>query len=325
MSDQNVLLEARGLVKHYPVSQGWFKPKALARALDGISFTLAAGKTLAVVGESGCGKSTLARQIVMIEKPSAGELWMAGANVAHADKAALKQMRPLVQMVFQNPYASLNPRKKVSAMLEEPLVINTTLSRSQRAEKALSMMAKVGLRPEHYGRYPHMFSGGQRQRIAIARALMLDPKVIVADEPVSALDVSIQAQVLNLMMDLQQNSGVAYLFISHNLSVVEHIADDVLVMYLGKAVEHGTKQQVFSKPLHPYTKALLASTPRIDPAQRQQKIMLPGELPSPLAPPPGCAFNNRCPYAVERCRHEVPVLQEFEGRMVACHRVREIG
>jgi dipeptide transport system ATP-binding protein len=325
MSAPNVLLEARNLVKHYPVSQGWFKPKALARALDGVSFTLSAGKTLAVVGESGCGKSTLARQIVMIEKPSAGELWMAGANVAQADKAALKRMRPLVQMVFQNPYASLNPRKKVGAMLEEPLVINTELSKSQRAEKALSIMAKVGLRPEHYGRYPHMFSGGQRQRIAIARALMLDPQVIVADEPVSALDVSIQAQVLNLMMDLQQNSGVAYLFISHNLSVVEHIADDVLVMYLGKAVEHGTKQQVFSKPLHPYTKALLASTPRIDPTQRQQKMMLPGELPSPLAPPPGCAFNNRCPYAVERCRHEVPVLQAFEGRMVACHRVHEIG
>lgn len=321
----NVLLEARNLSKHYNVSQGWLKPKATAKALDGVSFSLSQGQTLAVVGESGCGKSTLARQITMIEPPSGGELWMDGANIADADRAALKRVRPMVQMVFQNPYASLNPRKKVGAMLEEPLIINTSLSKSQRAEKARAMMAKVGLRPEHYNRFPHMFSGGQRQRVAIARALMLDPKVIVADEPVSALDVSIQAQVLNLLMDLQDASGVAYLFISHNLAVVEHIADDVLVMYLGKAVEHGSKQDIFSRPLHPYTKALLASTPRIDPAQRQQKMMLPGELPSPLAPPPGCSFNNRCPHAVERCRQQVPVLEEFDGRLVACHRVAEIN
>jgi dipeptide transport system ATP-binding protein len=324
MSDTSVLLEAKDLAKHYPVSQGWLKPKALARALDGVSFTLAAGKTLAVVGESGCGKSTLARQITMIEPPTSGELWIGGANIAHADKATRKQVRPLVQMVFQNPYASLNPRKKVGAMLDEPLAINTSLSKTERAEKAQAMMAKVGLRPEHDARYPHMFSGGQRQRIAIARALILDPKVIVADEPVSALDVSIQAQVLNLLMDLQQSSGVAYLFISHNLSVVEHIADEVLVMYLGKVVEHGTKQQVFTQPLHPYTRALFASTPRIDPSQRQQRIMLPGELPSPLAPPPGCVFNTRCPYAVERCRQEVPALRDFGGRVAACHRVEEI-
>ncbi|MEO6920074.1 MAG: peptide ABC transporter ATP-binding protein [Collimonas sp.] len=320
-----VLLEAKNLVKHYSVSQGLFKPKATARALDGVSFALQPGKTLAVVGESGCGKSTLARQITMIEPPTGGELWMDGANIADADHATLKRVRPLVQMVFQNPYASLNPRKKVGQMLEEPLIINTGLNNSERADKARAMMAKVGLRPEHYGRYPHMFSGGQRQRVAIARALMLDPKVIVADEPVSALDVSIQAQVLNLLMDLQQASSVAYLFISHNLSVVEHIADDVLVMYLGKTVEHGSKQQVFSRPLHPYTKALLASTPRIDPAQRQQKMMLPGELPSPLAPPPGCSFNNRCPHAVERCRQEVPLLRMFDDRLAACHRLEEIG
>jgi dipeptide transport system ATP-binding protein len=325
MSTTPILLEAKNLAKHYPVSQGFMKPKAMARALDGVSFSLSAGKTLAVVGESGCGKSTLARQVTMIEMPSSGELWLAGTNITEAGKATLKSVRSHVQMVFQNPYASLNPRKKVGAMLEEPLVINTDLSTSGREQKAQAMMAKVGLRPEHYSRYPHMFSGGQRQRIAIARALMLDPKVIVADEPVSALDVSIQAQVLNLMMDLQQQTGVSYLFISHNLSVVEHIADEVLVMYLGKTVEHGTKEQVFSKPLHPYTRALFASTPRIDPAQRQQKMMLPGELPSPLNPPPGCAFNNRCPHATERCRTEVPLPQAFEGRMVACHRVAEIS
>ncbi|HTD03301.1 peptide ABC transporter ATP-binding protein [Undibacterium sp.] len=320
-----ILLEAKNLAKHYPVSQGWLKPKALARALDGVSFALTPGKTLAVVGESGCGKSTLARQITMIEAPTSGELWMDGINIAHADRRTLKRVRPLVQMVFQNPYASLNPRKKVSAMLEEPLTINTSLSQAERADKARAMMAKVGLRPEHYGRFPHMFSGGQRQRIAIARALMLDPKVIVADEPVSALDVSIQAQVLNLLMDLQESSGVAYLFISHNLSVVEHIADEVLVMYLGKCVEQGSKVDIFSRPLHPYTKALLASTPRIDPSQRQQKMMLPGELPSPLAPPPGCAFSNRCPHANDHCRQDIPALRRFEGRLVACHRLEEIS
>ena len=319
-----VLLEAKNLVKHYSVSQGLFKPKATARALDGISFTLQPGRTLAVVGESGCGKSTLARQITMIEPPTGGELWMDGANIADADHATLKQVRPLVQMVFQNPYASLNPRKKVGQMLEEPLIINTRLSGKERADKAQAMMAKVGLRPEHYGRYPHMFSGGQRQRVAIARALMLGPKVIVADEPVSALDVSIQAQVLNLLMDLQQANGVAYLFISHNLSVVEHIADEVLVMYLGKTMEHGAKREIFSRARHPYTRALLASTPRIDPAKRTQKIILHGELPSPLSPPPGCAFNTRCPHAIERCRLETPPLAPFDDRLVACHRAAEL-
>ncbi len=325
MTDAVALLEAKNLTKHYPVSQGLLRPKVWARALDGVSFTLVAGKTLAVVGESGCGKSTLARQVTMIEPPSAGELWMNGANVATADRATLKRVRPLVQMVFQNPYASLNPRKKVGAMLSEPLEINTRLDKAERTAKTLAMMAQVGLRPEHISRYPHMFSGGQRQRIAIARALMLDPKVIVADEPVSALDVSIQAQVLNLLMDLQQASGVAYLFISHNLAVVEHIADDVMVMYLGKAVEHGSKAQIFTRPLHPYTRALLASTPRIDPAQRQEKIILTGELPSPIAPPPGCAFNTRCPFVQERCRVEAPALVPFDGRLVACHRVAEIN
>lgn len=325
MSNDTVLMEAKNLVRHYSVSQGMFKPKATAKALDGISFILTRGRTLAVVGESGCGKSTLARQVTMIEKPTSGQLLMDGADIAHASKEEAKRLRPLVQMVFQNPYASLNPRKKVGQMLEEPLIINTNLSAAERRDKAQAMMAKVGLRPEFFGRYPHMFSGGQRQRIAIARALMTEPKVIVADEPVSALDVSIQAQVLNLLMDLQEASGVAYLFISHNLAVVEHIANDVLVMYLGKAVEHGTREQVFGQPLHPYTKALLASTPRIDPAQRQEKIILKGELPSPLAPPPGCAFNARCPHANEQCRQQVPPLQEFGSRLVACHRIAEIS
>lgn len=323
--DTPPLLEARQLTRHYQVSQGWLKPMAALHALSGVSFTLAAGKTLAVVGESGCGKSTLARLVSMIETPTSGDLRINGVNIAQAGKSQLRQMRPMVQMVFQNPYASLNPRKKVAAMLEEPLVINTQLSKSERMEKVRSMLAKVGLQAEHYSRYPHMFSGGQRQRIAIARALMLDPEIIVADEPVSALDVSIQAQVLNLLMDLQQANGVAYLFISHNLTVIEHIADDVLVMYLGKVVEYGSRQQIFSQPLHPYSRALLASTPRLDVAQPRHGIPLKGELPSPLTPPPGCAFSNRCPHAQDHCRQETPLLQPVAGRMVACSRIGDFA
>jgi dipeptide transport system ATP-binding protein len=227
-------------------------------------------------------------------------------------------LRKSVQMVFQNPYGSLNPRKRISAILEAPLEINTTFDRRQRAERARAMLAKVGLRPEYAQRYPHMFSGGQRQRIAIARALMLDPALVIADEPVSALDVSVQAQVLNLMSDLQRELGVAYLFISHDLAVVRYIAHDVLVMYLGLVMEQGPRERIFGQPLHPYTQALLASTPVIG-AVRQQRIALTGELPSPLNPPSGCVFSTRCPYAIERCRSERPVLRPLAGRMVACH------
>jgi dipeptide transport system ATP-binding protein len=320
------VLESKSLAKHYAVATGFLKPKALARALDGVSFALDAGRTLAVVGESGCGKSTLARQLTMIESPTSGSLLLAGADVTHADAVLRKQLRQQVQMVFQNPFASLNPRKKVGHALEEPLTINTDASKSARTERARSMMARVGLRPEHYARYPHMFSGGQRQRIAIARALMLSPKIVVLDEPVSALDVSIQAQVLNLLMDLQDETHVAYVFISHNLAVVELIADDVLVMYLGKVVEAAPKTALFATPRHPYTRALLASTPRIDIGARQKRQVLTGELPSPLDPPSGCAFHKRCPYAVERCTREVPRLEDIgDGQRVACHRVHEIG
>jgi dipeptide transport system ATP-binding protein len=261
----------------------------------------------------------------MIERPTGGELKVNGEDVAHADRAALKRLRPLVQMVFQNPYASLNPRKKVGTLLEEPLVINTELSAGARRDAARTMLAKVGLRPEHYRRYPHMFSGGQRQRIAVARALMTDPRLVVADEPVSALDVSIQAQVLNLLMDIQQQQGVAYLFISHNLQVVRHIADAVAVMYLGKIVEYGPKAGVFGQPKHPYTRALLASTPVLNAAARRERTALKGELPSPLNPPPGCAFHLRCPYAVERCRVDVPLLEPLGDAQVACHRAKELN
>ena len=319
------VLEAQALAKHYPVSQGLFKPKLIARALDGVSFTLDAGRTLAVVGESGCGKSTLARQLTMIERPTAGQLLIGGADVPAADAHQRKALRRQVQMVFQNPFGSLNPRKKIGQALEEPLLLNTTLGAAQRSERAREMLERVGLRPEHQARYPHMFSGGQRQRVAIARALMLEPKVVVADEPVSALDVSIQAQVLNLLMDLQEATGVAYVFISHNLAVVELIADEVAVMYLGKVVEQAPKRVLFDTPRHPYTRALLASTPRIDATARRERTVLAGELPSPLAPPSGCAFHKRCPFAVQRCAQQTPVLEAIGERRVACLRIDEIG
>jgi dipeptide transport system ATP-binding protein len=233
-------------------------------------------------------------------------------------------LRQAVQLVFQNPYGSLNPRKKISSVLEDPLAINTDMPRAERAEKARAMLAQVGLRPEYANRYPHMFSGGQRQRIAIARALMLNPKLLVADEPVSALDVSIQAQVLNLLADLQEQFRLAYLFISHDLAVVRHIAHEVLVMYLGHVMEQGPKERIFARPLHPYTQALLASTPGVG-ARNVQRIVLKGELPSPLNPPSGCVFSSRCPYAQERCRAERPAPRVVEDRLVACHFAGEVG
>jgi dipeptide transport system ATP-binding protein len=319
------LLEARDLARHYTVTRGLFRPPAVVRALDGVSFEVREGKTLAVVGESGCGKSTLARQVTMIERPTSGQLLLDGIDAATADHATLRKLRPVVQMVFQNPYASLNPRKKVGTLLEEPLRINSAMPAAARREAADAMMAKVGLRPEHSRRYPHMFSGGQRQRIAIARALMLHPRLLVADEPVSALDVSVQAQVLNLLMDLQQELSIACLFVSHNLQVVRLIADTVMVMYLGKVVEHGPKAGIFSRPAHPYTRILLASTPVLDPSARVERIALQGELPSPFNPPSGCTFHRRCPYAIDRCKTEVPALEVLGEVRVACLRARELN
>ncbi|WP_040261761.1 peptide ABC transporter ATP-binding protein [Pseudomonas massiliensis] len=315
----SVVLTARELTRHYEVAQGMFKPHATVRALNGVSFELEAGKTLAVVGESGCGKSTLARQLTLIEEPSSGSLMIAGQEVAGASKEQRKQLRRDVQMVFQSPYASLNPRQKIGDQLAEPLLINTTLTKAERREKVQAMMQQVGLRPEHYQRYPHMFSGGQRQRIALARAMMLQPKVLVADEPTSALDVSIQAQVLNLFMDLQQQYQTAYVFISHNLAVVRHVADDVLVMYLGRPAEMGPKEDLYHNPLHPYTQALLSATPTIKPDPDKPRIKIAGELPNPLNPPSGCPFHKRCPYATERCVTEVPAFRPVGTRHVACH------
>ncbi|MCM2340258.1 peptide ABC transporter ATP-binding protein [Rhodoferax sp.] len=311
---------ARDLKQIYKISRGFLHPADHLQAVSGVSFTVQPGKTLAVVGESGCGKSTLARMVSLIEVPTSGELSLGGVDVVKASPQQRHALRRTVQLVFQNPFGSLNPRKKIGTILESPLEINTGLDAKSRTEQARAMLALVGLRPEHYDRYPHMFSGGQRQRIAIARALMLKPALIVADEPVSALDVSIQAQVLNLLADLQQELGLAYLFISHDLGVVRHIAHDVLVMYLGHAVEQGEKKTIFAQPLHPYTQALLASTPGIvGTGAAKKRIVLTGELPSPLNPPPGCVFSTRCPHAVAQCHRERPLLRELSGRQVACH------
>ena len=313
------VVEAVGLTQVYTIKRGPLRAPARLQAVGGVSFAIAAGRTLAVVGESGCGKSTLARMVTLIEKPTQGELRLTGIDTVQAGAREKSGLRRVVQLVFQNPYGSLNPRKKIGAILEAPLEINTKLTADERGARARVMLARVGLRPEHYVRYPHMFSGGQRQRIAIARALMLEPALVVADEPVSALDVSVQAQVLNLLADLQQEMSLAYLFISHDLGVVRHIAHDVMVMYLGLVMEHGPKQRIFSRPLHPYTRALLASTPIVDAGVRPERIVLKGELPSPLNPPSGCVFSSRCPHAIDRCSAERPVLRSLDERQIACH------
>jgi dipeptide transport system ATP-binding protein len=317
----SAIIEAEDLTRAYEVRRGPFCAPSLVRALAGASFSVESGTTLAVVGESGCGKSTLARLVTMIEPPSGGRLVIDGHDVAQAGAADLKALRRTVQIVFQNPYGSLNPRAKVGSILEEPLVINTRLGAAERRARAFDMLGRVGLRPEHYGRYPHMFSGGQRQRIAIARALMLEPKILVLDEPVSALDVSIQAQVLNLLADLQEAFGLTYVFISHDLSVVRFVADAVMVMYLGRPVEIAPVEAIFAAPQHPYTRALLSATPKADPAARRGRMKLEGELPSPFNPPSGCPFHPRCPYQREMCVREPPPLYVKGDTQHACHGV----
>lgn len=317
------VVKAEALTKYYKVKPKLLKPAQDLKAVDGASFSLRAGKTLAVVGESGCGKSSMAKLIAMIEKPTAGKLWIDGKQIDALSAKQRKPLRNLVQMIFQDPYGSLNPRSKVGNILEEPLRVNTSMNAAERKHAAHAMLEKVGLRPEYYQRYPHMFSGGQRQRVAIARALMLKPKVVVADEPVSALDISIQAQVLNLLLELQAEFNLCYLFISHGLSVVEHISDEVMVMYLGKTLEQGSKHSIFKTPRHPYTQALLASTPFVDPARRAQRVLLKGELPSPLNPPSGCVFHGRCAHATDKCRQQIPTLRLHGSHSVACHGVDE--
>ena len=317
------ILEARGLSREYPVARGLFARRATVKALQNVSFSLESGRTLAVVGESGSGKSTLARLLTLIEKPTRGELRIEGEDVSHADSARRRRLRREVQIVFQNPYGSLNPRQKIGRALEEPLLVNTTASAEERRQAALVAMRDVGLREEFYHRYPHMFSGGQRQRIAIARALMLKPKILVLDEPVSALDISIRAQVLNLLAELQEALKLAYVFVSHDLSVVRHIADEVMVIYLGSVVEIGPKAALFEAPQHPYTRALMAATPVADPDAPKLRAPLIGEPPSPINPPRGCAFHPRCPLVMDICRGEAPPLRHKHGREVACWAVEK--
>jgi dipeptide transport system ATP-binding protein len=309
------IVTARDLSRFYDVKGGMFAKPQVVRALSEATFDLYPGKTLAVVGESGCGKSTLARVITLIEEPTAGSFSIDGIA---ATPDNWPQLRSRVQIIFQDPYGSLNPRQRIGVILEEPLKINRpNMSAAERTAKAREMLQLVGLRAEHFDRYPHMFSGGQRQRIAVARALMLEPKVLVLDEPVSALDLSIQSQILNLLVDLQDRLGLAYLFISHDLSVVKHMANDIVVMYLGRPVETGPIQDVLDHPRHPYTRALLSATPKADPTATKTRIKLEGELPSPLNIPDGCAFAPRCWKVTDRCRAERPIL-DASAHPAAC-------
>ncbi len=317
-------LEVVDLVKHFSVQTGLFgRGGGIVRAVDGVSFALNAGETFAIVGESGCGKSTVARLVLRLLEPTSGVVRLEGRDLTALGPGELRALRGRLQIIFQDPYGSLNPRMTVGDMLAEPLMLHGVVASGARRARVAELLSLVGLRSDAAQRYPHEFSGGQRQRLAIARALASEPKVIVCDEPVSALDVSIQAQILNLLADLQRRLGLAYVFISHDLGVVRHIATRVAVMYLGRFVETGAAAEIFERPRHPYTRALLAAVPAPVPKARVREAVLAGDVPSPLAPPTGCRFHTRCPYVIDRCRSEEPRL-EGNGGAVACHRWREL-
>jgi len=302
------VLQVDGLVKHFPVARGLIRRKVIGmvRAVEGVSFEIARGETLALVGESGCGKSTTGRLVLRLMDPTAGSVRFKGEEIANLDKQSLRRLRRHMQIIFQDPYASLNPRMTVGEILAEPMAVHDLHTEAERGKRVRDLLDVVGLLPEHARRYPHQFSGGQRQRIGIARALAVNPDLIICDEPVSALDVSIQAQIVNLLQNLQQRFGLSYLFIAHDLAVVKHISDRVAVMYLGQLVEIATKRDLYDRPLHPYTQALLSAIPRPDPSVRKERVLLAGDVPSPFAPPSGCRFHTRCQHAQPRCKQEQP-------------------
>ena len=320
--DNRVLLEARGLKKYFPVTKGilFSKVTASIKAVDGVSFDVRRGETLGVVGESGCGKSTTGRMLLMLERPTEGSILFQGKDISKAGATERREYRSSVQAVFQDPWSSLNPRMRVKDIIAEPMVINWRLTRHEIKDRVEKLLMDVGLNPYHANLYPHEFSGGQRQRLAIARALSLNPQIIVLDEPVSALDVSIRAQIMNLLKALQDEYNVSYVLIAHNLATVRYMSHWVAVMYLGQIVEFGEVKELFNNPLHPYTKALMSAALPSHPDIQREEIILPGEVPSPLYPPSGCNFHPRCPWAMERCSQEEPVLETVsEGHQVSCH------
>jgi peptide/nickel transport system ATP-binding protein len=327
MAPGEALLQAKAVIKHFPVRRGLVFPREIGRvqAVNGVSLTLDRGETLAIVGESGCGKSTLGRLLLRLIEPTAGEVSFDGIDVRALDRRALRALRRRMQMIFQDPFASLHPRLSVRRILAEPIELHLKLPPAEVRSHVQELLSVVGLAPHHADRYPHEFSGGQRQRIGIARALATRPELIVCDEPVSALDVSIQAHIINLLAGLKAKFGLSYIFIAHDLAVVRHIADRIAVMYLGEIVEVGRKQDIADNPRHPYTRALLAAVPRPEGGRRMSRPVLQGDVPSPLNPPSGCKFHPRCPFAAAVCREEPPVLRPLpDGRHVACHRVDDM-